>query len=336
MPDPGVRSDKMPNRRPPRAGGPPGSGSGSGNTGSSGGSGGSGNAEQDFIDRIVQGVNNDAADTWQEEFAPGFFWQEAVIDRIKEDIKAVAKTYEMDMSVMEGWFAGQQANLIGYLTNAVMGQAAKYGANRGMTDTPAGIAFLFEQARSWVGMQFPAFNQLINGIGPGGGSGSGSGRGSGPRRPTAAQIRAQFDLDQLTQTVNDMSRALVLADDKNARSIARSYVNAIVANPEQELDFETFVRGRILASNRAKTIYKSKPKSLTEEQFLQPYVQAAMQRIGPGFGDQLAQLSIAGAQLNADPNAFQQRLERTSQVQSGAPFLTGLAEQLTGIKDVLR
>ena len=153
---------------------------------------------------------------------------------------------------------------------------------------------------------------------------------------SAAQIRAQFDLDQLTQAVNDMSRGLVLADEKNARSIAKAYVNAIVSNPEQELDFETYVRKQILATPRAKLIYKTKPQSLSEEQYLQPYVQAAQSRIGAGYGEQLANIATAGAQLNSDPAAYEARLNRTSQVQNSSPYLQALGEQISSLKGVLR
>jgi hypothetical protein len=128
----------------------------------------------------------------------------------------------------------------------------------------------------------------------------------------------------------------VIAEAKDARAIANAYVNAIVKNPEQQLDFETFARERILSTPRAKAIYKDKPEGLSHEQFLQPYVQAAQQMIGPGYGDQLADIATGGARLQASPGAFRTRLERTSQVRTSAPYMAKLTEQLRGIKDVLR
>jgi hypothetical protein len=136
----------------------------------------------------------------------------------------------------------------------------------------------------------------------------------------------------MTGVVNDMARGLILDDLPNARNIAKSFVELIVANPEQNRDFETYVRSRILETPRAKTIYARKPESISHEQFLQPYVQAFMQQAGPGFGDQLAETAIGGARLHASPQAYQARLDKTRQVQSGAPFLQNLRDHLLGLK----
>lgn len=297
--------------------------------------------DQEIIDYLSEALgkkDDDEKSALEDEFDDEFFWQDAVIGRIKDDIKAVSKAYDVDVSAIDGWFNGQQTNLLKYL-NGFMVKAGTTGYGGGpefYTGTPQGINQLFTLARGWVGLQFPAFNELINGMGNAGGGGGGGGGGRGPRKPTAAEIRAQFDVDQMVSAINDMSRGLVLAEEKNARSIANGYINAIVANPEQELDFETFVRNKILGSARAKVIYAGKPESLSHEQFLQPYVQAFQQMAGPGFGDQLSDVATAGARLNADPNAYRARLERTSQVQASSPFLNKLGERMAGIRGVLR
>lgn len=287
--------------------------------------------------------------TQKDAFTKPFSWQNAAVNKIYDDIKVVAKNFDMDLDHLIGWFDGQQNNMLNWIQaqmeklNAVFGPLPVGPVSRGervidepggfrinLTETPEGMNHIFDLARQWVSMYWPGFRDAVLFKPPGGGG------GVGRRGPTAAEIRAQFDLDQLTRLVDEMSRALVLAEEPNARAIATAYVDAIVKDPNQELDFETFVRNRILSTARAKTIYKNKPESMSEEQYLQPYVAAFQSRVGPGFGDQLANTATAGARLGASPGAFEQRLNRTRQVQTSTPFLSKMGQRLSNVQQVLR
>lgn len=292
--------------------------------------------EEQILQAILeQNKEADEPDSFNEDD----FWQNAVIGKVESDIKAVAKKYEMDLDFLLGWFDGQKDNLINYLDNKVVNSGRIEGADPqrpfrvgASPMDPEGMQVLFDAAQLWIGQYFPGFRDAITAELP---STSGR-RGRGSGRPTAAEIRAQFDMDALIEAVNQMSRGLILTEFDSARAVAKSYVDAIVANPEQKLDFETFARARILNSPRAKVIYKDKPEALSHEQFLQPYVQAASQMIGPGHGNQLANIATGGARLGADPNAFRARLQRTRQVQSSTPFLSKLGDRVSGLKQVLR
>lgn len=278
--------------------------------------------------------NNDEPDSFVDED----FWQETVFDQIHNDIDAIADKYDMDLNYLEGWFGGQKDNLVNHIDTLLQLPSgyADHPTSRPINvdpTTPEGMQEIIYEARKWVGTRWPAFNEALSGsISSGGGGGGRRGR----RRPTAAEIRSQFDVEQLTNTINQMSQALLLEEAPEARSMAKAYVSAIVANPDQKLDFETFVREKLLAKPRAKMIYQNKPEGLSEEQFLQPYVQAAQQRIGPGFGDQLSDIAIGGARMVSSPQTFQARLNRTRQVQSGAPFLSKLGQRLSSVREVLR
>lgn len=298
--------------------------------------GGGSDPVQDFIDKISGGP----ADTVEEEFDEVFFWQDAVVGKIQDDIKAVSKKFDMDLDYLNGWFEGQKVNLLNHLQSNYLDVdfgdspiTRQHDIRALDPNNPGDVQHLFNAARLWVGQFFPGFRDAINLKAP---SGSGRRGSSGRRRPSAAEIRAQFDVDELTDVVNQMSRAFLVEEADDARAIAKSYVDAIVGNPEQKLDFETFARKRLLAKPKAKVIYQNKPEGLSEEQFLQPFVQAAQQRIGPGFGDQLQRVATGGARLGASPQAFQQRLERTRQVQTSTPFLSKLGERMNNFAGVLR
>lgn len=278
----------------------------------------------------LMGVDPDEEQSFNDEF----FWQDAVIDKLEDDIKGVAKTYDLDLDYLLGWFGGQKDALISYLENDT-GLLRRAGLGPDPITVPGTVNNLIEAGRLWLGNYIPNFYAAIKTSGAGG-RGSGSGRSRGGGGPTAAEIRAQFDVNEMVQRIQDASRGLILAEYDGAAALANTYIDMIVKNPEQQLDFNTFVRGKILGSARAKVLYKSKPESMSEEQYLQPYVQSAMQMIGPGYGEQLGEIASGGAMLNADPNAFRARLQRTSQVQSSAPFLKNLGDQISGIKGVLR
>jgi hypothetical protein len=107
---------------------------------------------------------------------------------------------------------------------------------------------------------------------------------------------------------------------------------------EKEIDFETFILNKAKADPRHKQIYRNKPQAMSELQYIQPYVQAAQQAMGGGQGREQAvgDVAVGGAALGASPDAFRQRLARTSAQKNSQGFIRGLEDQVRGIKDVLR
>lgn len=303
-------------------------------------------AQDEWIrQQIAAQQKADQPKTLEETFSLEFSWQKAVTDKIARDIKYVADILDMDLDHLMGWYNGKKVDMLTWIQKQMdtlnrrqppdvyRGNDARRVADTGSRldiNTPEGIEQVFDLARSWVSSYFPGFRDVLMMEIPKRPTGGGS------RGPTAAEIRAQFDLDHLTQLVNEMSQGLVLAEEPNARKIAKAYVDAIVANPKQELDFGTYARSKIMGTARAAVIYKHKPEGISEEQYLQPYVAAFQQMAGPGFGDQLADTATAGARLGASPAAFQQRMMRTSQVQTSSPFLTKMGQRLTNFSEVLR
>ena len=285
----------------------------------------SGSARDDYF----AGVNADDGDD-DSPSAPAnnpFYWQDAVVDQIYDDIKGIANSLDMNLNYLLGWFDGHQGDMLTYLNNNFVKpvlRSGKYGPHG--DDDPGFVQAVINAARGWVGMHVPGYRDALKSLPSGGGGGGGSGR----------NIRASFDLDEMTRAVNDYARGLILAEMPNARAIAKAYVDAVVANPSQKRDFTTFVRERVLETSRAKAIYENKPDSMSHEQYLQPYVQAFQQIAGPGYGEQQANTAINAARLQASPAAFQARLMRTSQVQSSAPFLSRLSDRMSGFRQVLR
>lgn len=198
-------------------------------------------------------------------------------------------------------------------------------------EDPDGFKALLGYARNWWGAK----------IGPGvadawtGSSGSGSGsRGRGRTLPTEKEIRQQFDLNQLGRRASDLWRSFLLEEPGDARQIAKSYVDEIVkTRGEQKIDFDAFVEQKIEDTPRYANIMKNKPAGMRADQYLQGYYQTAMQVLRPENADEAA---IGAAQMGADANTFQQRLQRSNEARTSAPFMESLAGRLRGVKGVLK
>ncbi len=164
-------------------------------------------------------------------------------------------------------------------------------------------------------------------------SGGGSGR-RGASGPTAQDIRNQFDIEELSSSVNDMSRMLVFEPHRGAKALAREYVELIVKGKgEVNVDFETFIRADIAKTARFKSIYRNKPEALKAEQYMAPFFQAARSVARP---DEAADLAIGGAQFGADPASFSQRLARTDAVTGSAPFINNLEARLGDLNEIFK
>lgn len=167
-----------------------------------------------------------------------------------------------------------------------------------------------------------------------GGSSSSGGSGGGKSGPSAADIRASFDLDQLANRVDDLFRSYLITESKDPRTLAKQYVDTIVSNPDQELDFDTWVvNNHIKKQPRYASIYGQKPEGMSEQQFLQPYLNIANQVLRP---DNAGDAAIGGAQFGASPEAFRNRLARSNETVTSAPFMQNLEGRLNSLKGVLK
>ncbi len=167
-----------------------------------------------------------------------------------------------------------------------------------------------------------------------GGSGS-----RGPRAPSAQDIRNMFDEDELTEAVNDLWQGWLVEEAPDGRKLAKAYINEIVRTKgQEEIDFQTFVTNKIKKTSRYNLIYQNKPGGVSEQQFLQPYVQSAQRIMGGGQGQETAVADVAagGAALGASGEAFGQRLNRTSAVQNSQGFIRGLEDRVRGVSNLLR
>ncbi len=192
---------------------------------------------------------------------------------------------------------------------------------------PAGIAEMIRFGLSFIGGQMGVPLTLQP---PSGTSGSGRGRSG----PSAQDIRNQFDIEELSVAVDDMSRMLVFEPHRGAKALARQYVDLIVKGKgEVNVDFETFIRSDIAKTARFKSIYRQKPDSLKAEQYMAPFFQAARQVARPG---EAADLAIEGAQVGADPLTFSNRLARTDAVTGSAPFINALQGRLEGLNQIFK
>lgn len=289
-----------------------------------------------YLESLNQDSEEKAPKTAAEKFGDPLAWAAYVNDLIERDMEAFAEIYGIDERMLMGWYQANAGGMFDYIeTQALTGRGASaqgFGSVPG--DTQLELHSLYEIAKNWLTIRSPELKKMYTGdFGPrvsGGGSGR---RGSGSRGPTADEIRAQFDLDQLSEEVNKMYRAYLLTDSPSARGIATAYVDAIVKNPDQKLDFQTFVLNRIRGEARHKSIYRNKPDSVDEIEYLRPYMQSAMSMLRPQNAEEAA---IAGAQFGADPNAFAARLMRSDEVTGSAPFINAMEQRVSSVSKVFR
>lgn len=197
----------------------------------------------------------------------------------------------------------------------------------GFTQTPQGMQQMVDWAINWFGGKVGIPLRR-------GSSGGGGGGGGGRRGPTAADIRNQFDLKELAANINDMNRAMVFEEHKDAKGLAKKYVDAVVATRgEKKIDFATFVEEQIANTARFKSIYRKKPEHLSWSEYMGPYIGAARQFAAPEDADDIA---IGGAQFGASPEAFRQRLNREDSVTGSAPFIQGLEGRMRELNSLFK
>jgi hypothetical protein len=205
------------------------------------------------------------------------------------------------------------------------GRGTKIGGDW-YTGTGEGFQAMLNRARGFIGSNTPIDFSIKP---PSGGRGR-----AGARAPTAAEIRAQFDIKQLTESVNQMNRSMVLENHKSPKAVARAYVEAIVkTGGKSKIDFETYVKEGIKKTGRYKSIFRSMPEDMEPEDYLGAYAGAARGVVRP---DEAADIAIGGAQFGATAEDFQQRLKRTEAVTGSAPFITGLESRMQGLKGLFK
>lgn len=272
----------------------------------------------------------------------GSFWEGWVTDYVRTEIKNAAKNLGIDYgaqlsdfvnSILPGahqyvrthWADYLQGNLFPNLENPMPVLDAQ---TRAALDT-LGLA-----AMNFLKDTQPKLTELwrygrADPFNPNRGGGKGGGGGGGAKGLSAAD----FDLDYITEQVQELWRAYLLDDNKDPRAIASAYVNARVAKPESPLELETFVLNRIRNTGRYRSIYRSKPEGIDELSFMNRYLSTARQYLSEGTAQGVA---IGGAQFNAAPGAFQERISREREVQTTAPFIAGLEQMLSDVNGVLR
>lgn len=194
-------------------------------------------------------------------------------------------------------------------------------------NTARGFEEMYQTVMGWFNQQVP-FD--LNVEMPRGGRG----RGGGSRRPTEEEIRNQFDIDALARAATNLWRSNLLEEPDDARKLARSYVDAVVATgAEKQIDFEEFIRGKIEATDRFASIYRSKPESMAPEQYLSPYFNAALGVLRPDNADEVA---IGGAQFGADAATFSARLQRSDEFTGSSNFVNQLEGRMRTVNQVFR
>jgi len=267
-------------------------------------------------------------------------WMDTVTEIVGGELADTAVRLGENPAVYGQMWTTRSQDFFGYLENVISSRNIPDSIRRAnredvegipawYTETQDGINALLEHARNWwkIEISDPRFSESW-------GSGRKRGGGGGSRLPTEAEIRQQFDLDALAEGVQNVWRGTLLTENSDPRGLARQYVDAVVATKgQQEIDFNTFVMTRARGQARYASIYKNKPTSMNEQQFLQPYFQAASSIAGPLEG---AELAIGGAQFGATGAQFEERLRRTDAMTGSAPFINSLEGRMQSLNSVLK
>lgn len=284
--------------------------------------------EEEEIVLPNQGGDDDAPPTLEETFgASDFNWQESVMAAVTRDLREAAKEAGYNQSLIDGVIAQYALRTVNYLQDTLDGWDLP------APQTTLHYDMLLRHAKTFISSQSQLIAGLNMNISGGKGDGDGTGPGTGPVGLTPEQIRQNFDLDQLTAMVAEDYRATLLDEPRDPRGIARAYVEAIVQNPDQKLDFDTYVQAQIKKQPRYQLLYGNKPRGLSDSQHMQPYVQAAMQKLRPG---NVADKARAGAQLGSSPESFRANLDRSRESQVSAPFITQMNQRVTELGRVFK
>ncbi len=281
-------------------------------------------------------------------------WSKELTDLIRLDLRAFARSQGQPSGIFDGWFDYEvKDQLVSWITPFVMPKNSTYlqqvdvynrpavGGHQGMGPrpnpnymidpfTPDGMGQLRNMALNWI-------SQFIPGISSDTSSSSGGGGGGGSRKPTANEIRNMFDLDALTRKAEDMGRAYLVDELPNARSIAQTYIEKVVASSgEKEIDYDTFVLNQLKKSDRWNVIYQNKPDGVDPLKYISMFAGMATEMLGGNRGKGISKIVGHGAALGASPEAFASRLSREDTVRNSSNYINSLEKLMTGASGVLR
>lgn len=325
-------------------------------TGESGGSGiyvPGVNAATEAVPDLDFEVGGDNQEFLGEEYTDFTDWADNLATQIGRELVAAGEAAGQDKFTMMQFlsanlptllqdidrelFQGNATSAFGRQYNAFDEQFAKLGQPVGFdfyAKTLQGFNNMSDYARNWFQLKMPSLRDTWEN-GAGGASARSSSGGGGPRLPTEAEIRQQFDLDQLAAQAQNIWRGTLLEELDDPRGLARRYVDAVVAGRgEQKIDFNTWVDKRTEETARSASIYKNKPESMSKAQFITPYLNNAQQVMGAT--DEAAGVAIGGAQFGASGQSFQERLKRTDQVTGSAPFINQLEARMGDLRKVFK
>jgi len=140
---------------------------------------------------------------------------------------------------------------------------------------------------------------------------SGSGRGSGSGSGRGGDIA--YDREMLIESIRNHWRSILLEDCPDPAGLADQYIQEATAFWGQggTLDLDTWVRNKIRASGRYRTLYARLPASMSEEEYLAQYLGTARQL---GLNERWTMTQVeAGLQSGAAPQGFAERLTQTPQ-----------------------
>ncbi len=251
-------------------------------------------------------------------------WEDYVVSIVAEQIRNAAKIMGFNEEAYLTWFEANTTNML----NGITPSAGFFRENPQLL-TVEHLTGLASMGIWWLQAQRP---ELAEGLRQPTFKSGGGGTG----RPTAAQIRASFDVDELARGVQDLWRGYLLDENDDPRGVARDYIEEIVRNPEQKLDFKSYVVRRIEGTADYARFAKRKPPHMSYEAFLGPYAASAAAMLGPGDEGQVKGLVQGGTGLASSPSTFQQRLSKERQVTGSAPFINNLETRLQSMKGVFR
>ena len=145
-----------------------------------------------------------------------------------------------------------------------------------------------------------------------------------------------FDRNHLVSQVEDLWHAWMMepgdAPMGQINSIVDNYIReakAFWSGKGGQLDFDTYVRDKLKATPRYKTVFKHKLPGTSEEQFLNDYLGRISQF---GMGDKFNQeQGFAAVTSGAAPLEQVKRVSRTREVQNSGGFSQRLAQTLKGL-----
>lgn len=263
----------------------------------------------------------------------GVHWQDALYETVLDQVTRSAKEQGMFPDMAEAYVNQTWPDVLDYIHGEVFGSNYPGSAEDSFgiyTGSASGLQRLARIALNFVGNQ--------TGLGSLTGGGGGGGGGGGPTLPTADQIRANFDLNQLAQRAGDLWRGMLVEEPKDARGVARAYVEAVVkTRGQQKIDFDQFVRERIKSTPRYAMMSAGKPEGMDYEAYIAPFINSANQILGgnQGRGGVSGVIGNAAA-LGSDPQSFRERLMRSDTVTGSSNYINSLQEKTAGVSRILR